>query len=1614
MNPAFVSQSNIITRRSKNKPLSTYLASSEFTGQPKLLTAKFEINGKIYSVVVDTGATISCIPEKGKIAKESGLVMKQANLNLKLANDQIVHVGKSVDVHIRPINSSVAPKPITCYVHENAYEILGNEALIGLNILSLFDIGINAKNGKFSIYHESKCIGTENNTFGEYKATVSLDDRFDSYHSDTDLLRLLKRYKSVFADINAEPIKGKPMRFITLHQKPIFAKTRNYSQKEATEIKEHVLKLLEQGIIEPSSSGYAATSRMVPKKSGQGRLVVNYIPLNRVTVRDSYCLPNIQDIINTLKGNNYFSTMDCNQGFYQILVDWRDRHKTAFSTPIGNYQFIRCPFGARNSPAFFQATMNRIFMEGLFKRCIVYVDDILVFGKSRQEHDENLEWVLEKCKAFNVKLKLSKCKFAQREVEFLGFLIDGTHIKPKGDRLETLKNLQPPRDKTELKSMIGQLLFYARFIPNFSENISPLRNLLLKNSDFQWKLHHQVAFDKLIQSLEMAQNQRLPDKDSFKVLELAVTNNSYEASLLNENNELLHRAGRLMSPTQQNYSIVEQYLTALVFALKRFGTVLNPSRLKVRCPVNLEKVFKLINKPERVERLLLQLPEGFDTFEFEEKGVVAKQQKSRAKNIVPLETYYTDGAAKNNGKKNCIASWAVCAENDKELELTGLVEKNPSNNAAELTAAIKACEYAKAIGQNEIQIVTDSKYLHSAATLWIDKWKNNGWLDYKNKRLDNEQLFKHLLDAKEGLNIDWVWVDRNGDNLGNIRADALAKARLANAAQIISAVHFDEQVFEDDEYMSQLRLKINKGLHPDFTIVNDTIYYLDPKKTPGHNKRIVVPEQMRKTLLKMAHDSPEFGGHLGIRKTCIKLSRYWWPRMAQYIEKYVKSCDTCQRMKSPKGPPVGELHPIPVSKVFEHIHIDLIGPMKATCHGNKYIITATDAFSKWAFAKAVGHSTADVIIKFVESMILTKVGKPSVIISDRGSQFISHEWKEFLKRKGIKHHLTTAYHPQANGIDERVNGTIIRILRNYVNNDCMDWDTHLDQAVFLYNSTPHDSTGFTPFNIVYGSSHRSPLTFSESDGLSLETIDRIREDIRKAANSNNKAAQHKQKRNYDKHHSICDLSIGEFVLYKDHVKALDGSKKLRDNWLGPAKIVRFIDGNKALTIYDFALERERNVAVPHVKRYINRGDEEDIINITTDGYSVDPLLTNHAPDLNDNYVQQVNNQLPDITVIPSDDNADKSYADPLIDLTSDPCVPNTNADIEEPLIEFDIVNNIGTNDQQNSTSIFSPKHVVFNDEANEIAFYPRDPNWNPSIQTIDNSRDLIDKSLLIPLQSTVRAPEIREEQGSSQSYATEPSGIATTDTNTEIRRANFQNEIMSDATQREKVRPNYLPTWGIQKDDSSDPTFDPQHHDDSSNDSNLSTSIRPRTTSTINSSVRRRLFQIEKPHTRSQGPVPEVERYSANSRQSRPKLRAVRRLATPHQRTPTTSNAQTSRADTPNIALDSTNDDTIYTTDPNSPRELANDSSSSNDLEKTLTNPNDNDKRPIEDTNTSVDADTSYETDQLTMIEKTSEGPPEISPTPARPTYKSQHSYNTRLSAKIKSVEGQALSSEDK
>jgi len=337
----------------------------------------------------------------------------------------------------------------------------------------------------------------------------------------------------------------------------------------------------------------------------------------------------------------------------------------------------------------------------------------------------------------------------------------------------------------------------------------------------------------------------------------------------------------------------------------------------------------------------------------------------------------------------------VCAEYNHEIEGRGYVDQSPSNQAGEVTAAIKACEIAKKHGLVDISIVTDSKYLYNAATKWIDQLRVNEWRDHWGKSVVNRKIFEQLIEAQRGLNIRWAHVKGHSDSFGNLKADTLARGLLSAQVERLCALSASARELQPASVeLEELKRKVRACEAPHLIELNGKIYFLDTKLPEGSQHRLHVPETSQGWLMNLAHDDPTYGGHLGATKTHRKLLRFWWPKMYKEVQNYVRSCGTCQRFKNPVELPPGYLHPITVSEVFEHVHMDVIGPLKTTHKGNNYIITATDAFSKWAFASACPNAKTEELIDFLDKKVLSVHGCPKVVITDRGARFTSTKWKD--------------------------------------------------------------------------------------------------------------------------------------------------------------------------------------------------------------------------------------------------------------------------------------------------------------------------------------------------------------------------------------------------------------------------------------------------------------------------------------------------------------------------------------------------------------------------------------------------------------------------------------------
>ncbi len=289
-----------------------------------------------------------------------------------------------------------------------------------------------------------------------------------------------------------------------LSEKPIKLRPRHLNPMKALQVEEEIAIMIARGIITEHVGPWAAPVTMVRKKDGTWRFCIDYRLLNDVTVSDAHPLPRIDTIIESLAGAKFFSVLDLASGYWQISMDEKSRNCASFVTQHGQYAPIVLPFGLKNAPAAFQRAMNHILKEHIGKICHVYIDDIIIFSNSFEEHMAHVKLILDTLKAANLRAKLSKCKWFQRDVEYLGFRLTGEGILPQETKTEAIRNAAAPTNRKEIRSFMGLANYYRRFVKNFAQIAKPINDLLKNDTPFKWTSAQQHAFDTIKRHLTSA------------------------------------------------------------------------------------------------------------------------------------------------------------------------------------------------------------------------------------------------------------------------------------------------------------------------------------------------------------------------------------------------------------------------------------------------------------------------------------------------------------------------------------------------------------------------------------------------------------------------------------------------------------------------------------------------------------------------------------------------------------------------------------------------------------------------------------------------------------------------------------------------------------------------------------------------------------------------------------------------------------------------------------------------------------------------------------------------------------------------------------------------------
>lgn len=862
---------------------------------------------------------------------------------------------------------------------------------------------------------------------------------------------LCREYKDIFycEDIPLSFSNQVKHKIRTKNEDPINLKAHRLPPVQTQEIKKQVSKMLHDNIIQESHSPWSAPVHLVPKKldaSGEQkwRMVVDYRRLNDITTDDKYPLPNINDLFDMLGKSMYFTTLDLASGYHQIEVEPEDKPKTAFSTPFGHFEFHRMPFGLKTAPATFQRAMDNVLrgLQGI--HCLVYLDDVIIFSKSLTEHVEKLKAVFERFHQTNLKIQLDKSHFLRKEVLYLGHTITSEGLKPNNDKIDAVLKYPIPQTTSDIKSFLGLIGYYRKFIRDFAKITRPLTACLKKGKKIVLNEEYINSFETCKKLLTNAPLLQFPDFDKPFVLTTDASNFAIGAVLSQGpigSDKPVAYASRTLSDTESRYSTIEKELLAVIWAVKHFRPYLYGKKFIIYTDHRpLAWLYSLKEPNSKLTRWRLRLEE----YDFEIKYKKG-QQNTNADALSRIRINAVD-----DDLDSIIANIDENEDRVTEVkrELEQLYENVQQNQRS----------------QSEVIEISDSESEQSSELIKISDSDDGATANsVSNREHEGIPILNEAIDCKPKQILVHAWFK-----------DKLCVNDKSNKKQRITEVFMpvnNEKLTKDflKEYVDTKYKYFIYFEEPEFrkifSSVITNLYKKGTVKLIECTERVVNLEDseddQREIILKY-HEGKTC--HRGINETLMKLKRhYWWQNMKDTVTAIINSCEQCKRMKYERKPikPCIQLTQSQ-SSPFQEVFMDLL------YIDSKYYLTVVDAFSKLGQAINIpNRSTPEVVQALIKYFSMYGLAKK--INCDSGTEFNNELIKELLKLYKIELHIGTPNNPSSMAIVERFHSTIIEIYRlaKYEKSES-DAASVMTYAIMAYNNSIHSATSFTPFEIVFG------------------------------------------------------------------------------------------------------------------------------------------------------------------------------------------------------------------------------------------------------------------------------------------------------------------------------------------------------------------------------------------------------------------------------------------------------------------------------------------------------------------------------------------------------------------
>ena len=918
---------------------------------------------------------------------------------------------------------------------------------------------------------------------------------------------------------------------------PFKFRARPIHPRDVDAVRQHLQELLNSGVIRESESPFASPIVVVRKKNGAVRLCIDYRKLNLQTVKDAYALPNLEEAFSALAGSKWFSVLDLKSGYYQIEMEEPDKQKTAFVCPLGFWEFNRMPQGITNAPSTFQRLMERCMGNLNLKEVLVFIDDLIIFSPTLEEHEQRLKRVLQRLKEYGLKLAPEKCRFFQTCVKYLGHIVSEKGVETDPEKIKALTTWPVPTNLKELRSFLGFAGYYRRFIQGYSHIVRPLNGLTsgypplrkgnkkpFKGADGnyhqpkepfgqRWTSDCQEAFDLIIQKLTSAPVLGFANPQLPYILHTDASTVGLGAALYqiqNDQPRAIAFASRGLTRSEMRYPAHKLEFLALKWAVtSKFSDYLYGSEFTVVTDSN---PLTYILTSAKLDATSYRWLSALSTYSF--------------------QLQYRAGVQNRDADALSRRSHRVLEDDLISRKESERISQFVHNHASDQTCT-------GIIPQDVIKAICERHVVTGANG-------DNSEFSYPGLALV-ESLALHSAAIPDSFQQEEI---PGLPSVSPLSEDELREKQRADPAiaEVITQLETGQapipslrsELPELPLLLRELgRLQLRNG-----------ILYRKKRDETSTVFQLVLPQELRQTVFESLHNHM---GHLGVDRTVdLVRARFYWPKLQNTIEEKIKTCERCVRRKSlcERAAP---LVSIKTSRPLELVCMDYLS-LEPDSSNTKDVLVITDHFTKYAVAVPTSNQRARTVAKALWENFISHYGFPERLHSDQGPDFESKTIKELCNLTGTKKVRTTPYHPRGNPV-ERFNRTLLQMLGTLGKDEKTHWKDFVKPLVHAYNCTKHDTTGFSPYQLMFGRQPRLPVDLAF--GLPIDTpkrshsqyvsdLKRHLQESYKLATSNAQKSSDRNKIRFDKRVIESTLEVGDRVLVRS-VK-LRGKHKLADKW----------------------------------------------------------------------------------------------------------------------------------------------------------------------------------------------------------------------------------------------------------------------------------------------------------------------------------------------------------------------------------------------------------------------------------------------------------------------------------